>query len=163
MGRSNLNKGSLLGGGLATDTVDVYTDGGCYGNPGPGGWATIIYDNFRPIEISGHETDTTNQRMELKAAIEALKHLEHPRRVRLFSDSAYLINGMNQQWFIKWKQNGWKNSKKKPVENPDLWKELVELSKYHTVEWRKIKGHSGIGANERCDALVRIEMARGLM
>ncbi len=81
--------------------LDIDTDGGCHGNPGQGGWAAIVYDGPRPTEMSVHETETTNQRMELKAAIEALKHLEHPRRVRLFSDSAYLINGMNQQWFIK--------------------------------------------------------------
>lgn len=142
-------------------TTEVYTDGGCHTQSGVGGWAAIIYDGPTPTEISGHETDTTNQRMELRAAIEALKRLEHPRQVRLFSDSAYLINGMNQQWFIKWEQNGWKNSKKKPVENPVLWKEIVRLSRYHTVEWVKVKGHSGIGANERCDALVRIEMSKG--
>lgn len=99
--------------------------------------------------------------MELRAAIEGLKYLENPRRVRLFSDSAYVINGMNQQWYLKWEQNGWKNATKKPVKNRKLWEELVGLSKYHAVEWRKVKGHSGIGANERCDALVSIEIARG--
>jgi ribonuclease HI len=146
------------------EQVDVYTDGGCHTCSGVGGWAVIVYEGSRPIEMSGHEAGTTNQRMELRAAIEGLKRLENPRRVRLFSDSAYLINGMNQQWYLKWEQNGWKNSKKKPVENPDLWKELVTLSRYHTVEWRKVKGHAGIGANERCDALVQreISMARRL-
>lgn len=145
-------------------TTDIYTDGGCHGHSGTGGWAALIYDNPRPTEISGYESDTTNQRMELSAAIEALRFLgERTRNVRLFSDSAYLINGMNQRWYAKWQQNGWKNAKKKPVENPDLWKELVRLSEQHTVEWVKVKGHAGIGANERCDALVRIEMRRTLM
>ena len=144
-------------------TVDLYTDGGCHTRSGVGGWAALIYDGSRPIEISGHKSDTTNQRMELRAVIEALRSLgEQPRKVRLFSDSAYLVNGMNQQWHLKWEQNGWKNAKKKPVENPDLWKQLVRLSERHTVEWKKVKGHAGIGANERCDALVRIEMSRGL-
>lgn len=143
------------------NTIDVYTDGGCHTHSRIGGWAAIIYDGPRPTEISGHETNTTNQRMELRAAIEALRRLEQPSKVRLFSDSAYVINGMNQRWYLKWEQNGWRNAKKKPVENPDLWKELVRLSRYHTVEWIKVKGHAGIGANERCDALVRLEMARG--
>lgn len=143
--------------------VDIYTDGGCHTRSGVGGWAAIIYNGPRPTEMSGHESQTTNQRMELKAAIEALRSLgEQPRNVRLFSDSAYMINGMNQQWHLKWEKNGWKNAKKKPVENPDLWKELVRLSEQHTVEWKKVKGHAGIGANERCDALVRMEMSRGL-
>ena len=140
--------------------MDVYTDGGCLDNPGPGGWAAVIYDGSKSTEISGFESSTTNQRMELRAAVEALKRLEAPRQVRLYSDSAYLINGMNQRWYLKWEQNGWRNSKKKPVENPDLWKELVRLSKQHTVEWVKVKGHAGIGANERCDALVQLEIAK---
>ncbi len=142
--------------------VDIYTDGGCHTRSRVGGWAAMVYEGPRPTEISGHEAGTTNQRMELRAAIEGLKHLEDPSRVRLFSDSAYLINGMNQQWHLRWEENGWKNSKKKPVENPDLWKEIVRLSRYHDVEWRKVKGHSGVWANERCDALVRFEMARAM-
>ncbi len=144
------------------DTIDIYTDGGCHGISGRGGWAAIIYDGPKPVEISGHETSTTNQRMELRAAIEGLKYLEHPSKVRLYADSAYLINGMNQRWYLRWEQNGWKNAKKKPVENPDLWKELVELSRFHNVTWMKVKGHAGIPANERCDALVRLEMTNGL-
>src|SRR5215217_3519117 len=120
-----------------------------------GGGAAIIYDGPTPVEKSGYEPDTTNQRMELRAAIEGLNNLEHPSKVRLYSDSAYLINGMNQRWYLKWEQNGWKNAKRKPVENSGLWKELVELSRYHTIEWMKVKGHAGVRANERCDALVR--------
>lgn len=122
----------------------------------------MIYDGSDYVEISGHVANTTNQKMELRAAIEALKRLEHPTQVRLHSDSAYLINGMNQQWYLRWERNGWKNAKRKPVENSDLWRELVELSRYHSVEWRKVKGHAGIGANERCDALVRFEIARAM-
>ncbi len=144
------------------DTIDIYTDGGCHGNPGIGGWAAMIYDGPRPVEISGYETDTTNQKMELRAAIEGLEYLEQPSQVRLYSDSAYLINGMNQRWHLKWEQNGWKTANKKPVKNADLWEEVVRLSRHHTVEWIKVRGHAGIGANERCDALVRLEMARGL-
>ena len=140
--------------------LDVYTDGGCCGNPGPGGWAALIYDGPKPIEVSGHERSSTNHRMELKAAIEVLKHLDGYRFVRLHSDSAYLINGMNRKWYLNWERNGWKNRKNKPVQNPDLWKELIELSKHHSVEWVKVMGHAGNGANERCDALVRLEWAK---
>ena len=142
--------------------IDVYTDGGCHSISGMGGWAAIIYDGPTPVEKSGYEPETTNQRMELMAAIEGLNYLEQPSEVRLYSDSAYLINGMNQRWYVKWQQNGWKNAKKKPVENPDLWKEIVKLSQFHKVTWMKVKGHAGIPANERCDSLVRLEMIRGL-
>lgn len=145
------------------DTIDIYTDGGCHGISRIGGWAAMIYDGPRPVEISGYETDTTNQRMELRAAIEGLEHLEQPSQVRLYSDSAYLINGMKQRWYLKWEQNGWKTANKKPVKNAVLWKELVELCRFHTVTWMKVRGHAGIPANERCDALVRLEMARGVV
>jgi ribonuclease HI len=121
----------------------------------------MIYDGPRPVEISGCEADTTNQKMELRAAIEGLGYLEQLSQVRLYSDSAYLINGMKQRWYLKWEQNGWKTANKKPVKNADLWKELVEVSRFHTVTWMKVRGHAGIPANERCDALVRLEMARG--
>jgi ribonuclease HI len=98
--------------------------------------------------------------MELRAAIEGLRYLTDPSHVKLHSDSAYLINGMKRQWYLKWQDNGWLNSKKKPVENQDLWKELIDLSGHHDVSWMKVKGHAGVGANERCDALVRLEMFR---
>ncbi len=116
----------------------------------------MTYDGPDPTEVSGFEDHTTNQRMELRAAVEALKRLEVPRQIKLHSDSAYLINGMNQRWYLKWEQNGWKNARKKPVENPDLWKELVRLSDQHEVDWVKIEGHSGIPANERCHSLVQL-------
>jgi ribonuclease HI len=144
------------------NTIDIYTDGGCHGISGMGGWAAMIYDGPRPVEISGYETDATNQKMELRAAIEGLGYLEQPSQVRLYSDSAYVINGMKQRWYLKWEQNGWKTANKKPVKNADLWKELVEVSRFHRVTWMKVRGHAGIPANERCDALVRLEMARGL-
>ena len=122
--------------------IDIYTDGWCNTISGRGGWAAMIYDGPRPVEISGYEADTTNQRMQLKAVIEGLGYLEQPSQVRLYSDSAYLINGMKQQWYLKWGQNGWKTANKKPVKNADLWKELVALSRSHTVTWMKVRGHA---------------------
>jgi ribonuclease HI len=112
----------------------VYTDGGCRGNPGVGGWAALIFEGPKPKEICGREQQTTNNRMELRAAIEGLKALEKPSKVRLFSDSAYLINCMNEAWYAKWERNGWKNSKKKPVENANLWRELLKLARRHEVK-----------------------------
>ena len=113
-------------------TVDIYTDGGCVGNPGPGGWAAVVYDGPAPTEFSGFESDTTNQRMELKAAIEGLRSVERADKVKLYSDSAYLIKGMNQGWHLNWEKNGWKTSGKKPVKNQDLWRELlVGLPRFH--------------------------------
>ncbi len=136
--------------------VDIYTDGGCRINPGPGGWAALIYEGPTPQEVYGAERDTTNQRMEIRAAIEGLKRLQEPRRVRLFSDSAYIINCMNDGWHLKWRRNGWKNSAKKPVKNADLWQELLRVSGLHSVTWVKVKGHGGVAANERCHNLVRL-------
>lgn len=141
--------------------IDIYTDGGCRGNPGPGGWAAIIYEGPKPKEISGAEKNTTNQRMELRAAIEGLRCLKEPSRVRLYSDSVYLLNALNEGWLVKWESNGWKTAKKTPVKNADLWRELLGLSRFHKVEWVKVKGHAGNPGNERCDALVRIAMDRG--
>ncbi len=106
-------------------TIEVYTDGGSRGNPGVGAWAALIYEGPKPKEISGVERQTTNNKMELRAAIEALRALEKPSKVRLFSDSAYLINCMNEGWYLNWERNGWKNSTKKPVENRELWRELL--------------------------------------
>jgi ribonuclease HI len=147
--------------GHKKETVDIYTDGGCQGNPGLGGWAALIYEGPKPEEISGTEKNTTNQRMELRAAIEGLRHLKEPSRVRLYSDSAYLLNAMNEGWLARWEQNGWKTAKKKPVKNTDLWRELLELTRIHEVEWVKVKGHAGNPGNERCDALVQIAIDRG--
>jgi len=140
---------------LSTSDFDIYTDGACAGNPGPGGWAAVIMEGGRAREISSHEERTTNQRMELKAAVEALRMVPPGSRVRLFSDSAYLVNCFNQSWIDRWQKNGWLTGKGQPVENRDLWSELLELSMANTVEWIKVKGHSTDRLNQRCDHLAR--------
>ncbi len=139
----------------AKPEVTVYTDGACSGNPGPGGWAAVLRLGEYEREISGGEPRTTNQRMELRAALEALEALQKPCRVRLHSDSAYLVNCFRDRWYANWRKNGWKNRNKKPVENRDLWEELVRLAEVHEVEWVKVAGHSGDPLNERCDELAR--------
>ena len=135
--------------------VEVYTDGACSGNPGPGGWGAILIFSGVEKELSGFETHTTNQRMELLAAIEGLKAIKYPCQVKLYSDSAYLVNAFNQGWLRNWQQNGWMNSQKKPVENQDLWKELLKLNHIHQLEWIKVKGHHDNVYNNRCDELAR--------
>lgn len=135
--------------------IIIYTDGACSGNPGPGGWGAVLQYGEHTREISGFEQNTTNQRMELTAAIKALKALKEPCQVELYSDSAYLINAFHQQWFGRWKMNGWLNANKKPVENRDLWQELLDLTEIHQVKWIKVKGHSGDDNNERCDQIAR--------
>ncbi|MBQ6808707.1 MAG: ribonuclease HI [Firmicutes bacterium] len=140
--------------------VTIYTDGACSGNPGPGGWGCVLSSGERRKELNGGEKLTTNQRMELTAAVEALRALKQPCQVVLYSDSAYLINGFNQKWLVNWQKNGWLNAKKQPVENQDLWKELLRLSSIHQVEWRKVKGHAGNPLNERCDELARAGIPR---
>jgi len=139
--------------------VVVYTDGACSGNPGPGGWGTVLLYGETRKELSGAEPHTTNQRMELKAAAMALRALKMPCAVTLYSDSAYLINAFVQNWFAKWEINGWLNSKKQPVENADLWRELRGLAKAHRVTWVKVPGHAGVPENERCDQLARAAIA----
>ena len=138
--------------------ITIYTDGACSGNPGPGGWgALLIYkDNIK--ELSGPETLTTNNRMELTAAIEALGALKETCAVDLYTDSAYLCNAFNHGWILNWQRNNWKNSKNQPVENRDLWEQLVILSKTHEVHWHKVKGHSDNSNNNRCDELARAEI-----
>lgn len=133
--------------------IIIYTDGACSGNPGPGGWgAVLIYGEHRR-EISGAEPDTTNNRMELTAAIRALEALTMPCRVDLYSDSAYLVNAFEQGWLINWIKRGWIKADKKPVENSDLWKRLNELCSVHMVSWHKVKGHASNKENNRCDEL----------
>ncbi|MBS3872037.1 MAG: ribonuclease HI [Firmicutes bacterium] len=139
--------------------VVIYTDGACSGNPGPGGWGTVLLYGETRKELNGAEVLTTNQRMELKAAVMALAALKMPCAVTLYSDSAYLINAFVQNWFAKWEVNGWLNSKKQPVENADLWRELRSLAKEHRVTWVKVKGHAGVPENERCDQLARAAIA----
>ncbi len=140
---------------MSTREFDIYTDGACSGNPGPGGWAAVITEGDNSREISGFEERTTNQRMELKAAVEALRAVPPGSRVRLFSDSAYLVNCFNQGWIKRWQNNGWLTGKGQPVENQDLWRELLELSRDIKVEWIKVKGHSTDRINQRCDYLAR--------
>jgi ribonuclease HI len=137
------------------DPVTIYTDGACSGNPGPGGWAAVILDGDCERELSGGETSTTNQRMELRAAVEGLGALEGRRRVALHSDSAYLVNCFLERWYVRWRQNGWRNAQKKPVENRDLWELLITLEERHQVSWHKVAGHSGDPLNERADRLAR--------
>lgn len=142
--------------------MEIYTDGACSGNPGPGGWAAVLLYGPHEKEIFGSEPNTTNQRMELTAAIKGLKSLRKPCRVKLYSDSAYLINAFNQGWIDNWQRNGWLNSKKEPVSNADLWTQLVELAEIHQIQWIKVKGHSDNKYNNRCDTLARgaIELER---
>ena len=140
--------------------VTIYTDGACSGNPGPGGWGAILAYRSREKEISGYEAQTTNNRMELTAAAEALKLLKEPCRVKLYSDSAYLVNGFSQNWIAGWQRNNWKNSKKEPVQNKDLWQTLIDLSEKHEITWIKVKGHSDNEKNNRCDALATGEIKK---
>ncbi|MBZ4653224.1 MAG: ribonuclease [Peptococcaceae bacterium] len=133
--------------------VEIYTDGACSGNPGPGGWGAILIYEGKEKELQGKDPHTTNNRMELMAAIQALKALKYPCKVRLYSDSAYLVNAFKNGWLAKWQANGWKTSQRQAVENQDLWQELLELSKTHDIEWVKVKGHGDNLYNNRCDKL----------
>jgi ribonuclease HI len=132
--------------------VLIHTDGGCAGNPGPGGWAAVLRHGERVREISGGEPATTNNRMELRAAIEGLRALKEPCTVQLFTDSEYLRNGITQ-WIKGWKARGWITKDKQPVKNADLWRELDSACARHRVTWGWLKGHAGHADNERCDVL----------
>ena len=137
------------------EEVTIYTDGACSGNPGPGGWGTILIYKDTKKEISGGKDNTTNNIMELTAVIEGLKLLKFPCKVKLYSDSAYVVNAFVQKWIFGWLKNGWKNSSKEPVKNKELWQELYNLTKIHDVEFIKVKGHSDNEYNNRCDELAR--------
>ncbi|WP_270375458.1 ribonuclease HI [Marinicauda sp. Alg238-R41] len=134
--------------------VTIHTDGACSGNPGPGGWGALLEWNGHEKEISGAEPETTNNRMELMAAIRALETLKRASKVRLVTDSVYVRDGVTK-WIHNWKRNGWKTSAKKPVKNADLWQRLDEAAKCHDIKWEWIKGHAGHAENERADALAR--------
>ena len=134
--------------------IIIYIDGACRDNPGPGGWAALLSYRKHEKEISGGEAHTTNNRMELQAAIEALSAVRRRRPLRVVTDSQYLKNGV-EQWLPRWKQNGWKTSDKKPVKNDDLWRRLDRLVQKFDVEWRWVRGHSGCPGNERVDRLAR--------
>lgn len=139
--------------------VTIYTDGACSGNPGPGGWGAILMMGEHRRELSGYDPRTTNNRMEILAAVEALRALKAPCHVKLHSDSAYLVNAFLQNWLGNWQRNGWVNSKKDPVENQDLWRELLQAARPHRVEWIKVKGHADNPHNNRCDELARAAIA----
>ena len=132
--------------------VEIYTDGACRGNPGPGGWGVLLRSNGHEKELCGGALDTTNNQMELLAAIKALESLKEPCQVELFTDSNYVKQGITE-WIINWKKNGFKNSKKKPVVNAELWMRLDTIASQHKVNWQWVKGHAGHIDNERADAL----------
>lgn len=135
--------------------IIIYTDGACSGNPGPGGWGTILMYKDTKKEISGNKANTTNNVMEITAVIEGLKLLKEPCDVQIYSDSAYVINAFNQHWIEGWIKKGWQNSKKEPVKNKELWLELYSLVQKHNVKFIKVKGHSDNEFNNRCDELAR--------
>lgn len=133
--------------------VEIFTDGACSGNPGPGGWGAILRSNGVEKELSGGEIHTTNNRMELLAVINALEALKRPCKVKITTDSSYVVNGINEGWAESWRKNGWRKKDKKPALNPDLWERLLNLLEIHQAEFVWIKGHNGHPENERCDKL----------
>ena len=138
----------------APDVV-VYTDGACRGNPGPGGWAALILEGDTVRDVSGFEPHTTNQRMELRAAIEGLASIPNVRVIALYTDSSYVMNCFRDRWWARWEANGWVGSAKQPVTNRDLWERLIAETRRHDVRWHKVKGHSGDPLNDRVDRLAR--------
>jgi ribonuclease HI len=135
------------------DEVELWTDGACSGNPGPGGWAAILRYRGHERELSGHEEQTTNNRMELMAVIEGLRALTRPSRVLILTDSAYLERAFTDGWLQRWKRNGWRTAAKKPVANQDLWVALDEAAAPHTIRFERVAGHAGVELNERADRL----------
>lgn len=139
------------------DQVQMYTDGACSGNPGPGGWGTILRCNGRERELSGGAAETTNNRMELTAVIQGLRALKRPCRVEIYTDSKYVVDGITKGWAVSWRDNGWRKKDKKPALNPELWGELLDLLAQHEVRFNWIKGHAGHPENERCDKMAVLE------
>ena len=138
-----------------TSQITIYTDGGCHGNPGAGGWGAVLLDGMNEIELSGGENMTTNNRMELRAGIEALRALPDGATVDFYTDSQYMKNAFTKYWLRNWKRNGWKTANKNPVLNQDLWMALDELISTRAVKFNWVKGHAGNFFNERCDVLAR--------
>jgi ribonuclease HI len=138
--------------------VTIYTDGACSGNPGPGGWGAVLVYGEHEKELSGGEKDTTNNRMELMAAIASLNALKARCRIDLYTDSTYVMKGITE-WMPAWKARGWKTADKKPVKNDDLWKQLEEAASHHDITWHWVKGHNGHAMNERADQLARSAIA----
>ena len=139
--------------------VELFSDGACSGNPGPGGYGTILRYGDATSEISGCDPKTTNNRMELTAVIEGLRLLKSPCRIRVMTDSTYVVKGMTE-WINQWLRAKWRNSRKEPVLNRDLWESLLELSRPHQIEWQWVKGHQGHKENERCDKLARVAIRK---
>lgn len=133
--------------------VIIYTDGACSGNPGDGGYCAILIYNGIEKTVSGSEKNTTNNRMELLAGIKGLKALKEPCKVKLYSDSQYLVDAFNEKWIFDWRNNGWRTSNKKEVKNIDLWQELLDLNDTHVIEFIKVKGHADNEFNNRCDKI----------
>ncbi len=140
--------------GTDNKRVEIYTDGACSGNPGPGGWGAILRFNGVEKEMSGGDPETTNNRMEMMAAISALEALKRPCMVDIYTDSSYVRDGITK-WIFGWQKRGWKTADKKPVKNVELWQRLLDALKPHKVEWHWVKGHAGHPENERCDELAR--------
>ena len=138
--------------------VTIYTDGACSGNPGPGGWGAILIYKDKRVELSGYDAHTTNNRMELLAPIRALQRLKEPCFVCVYSDSADLVNAFRQHWLENWVRRSWIKSDKKPVENRDLWEEILRQTQIHHIEWGKVKGHADNPLNNRCDELATGEI-----
>jgi ribonuclease HI len=137
---------------MSEPVVEIYSDGACRGNPGPGGWGAVLRYNLKEKELWGGEASTTNNRMELMAAIRALEALKRRSRVKLYTDSLYVMKGISQ-WIHDWKRKGWRTADKKPVKNEDLWRRLDELAGGHDIEWHWVRGHAGHPENERADRL----------
>jgi ribonuclease HI len=137
-----------------TNRVEIYTDGACSGNPGPGGWGSVLMYNGHRRELSGGEAQTTNNRMELMAVIQALETLKRPCEVVLHTDSTYVMKGMTE-WLENWKRRNWRTADRKPVKNVELWQRLEQAIGRHAVQWRWVRGHSGVAGNERADELAR--------
>ena len=140
--------------GSSEEIVEIFTDGACSGNPGPGGYGSLLRYGGATKEISGCERQTTNNRMEMMAVIEALRRLKRPCKIIVTTDSQYVMKGMTL-WINSWIKKNWKNSQKKPVLNKDLWEEMLKLTQPHEIQWKWVKGHQGHPENERCDALAR--------
>ena len=147
---------------MSSDVVEIFTDGACSGNPGPGGWGAILRFRGEQKELNGGEPKTTNNRMELMAAIAALEALKRPSKVEITTDSTYVKDGITR-WIHGWKKNGWKTAAKKPVKNQDLWQRLDQALAQHQVDWHWVRGHVGHPENERADALARQAAARQMM
>jgi ribonuclease HI len=149
-----MKRADALEDGALDGALVIYTDGACSGNPGPGGWGVVLRWGELEREMNGGEAETTNNRMELMAAIEALRALKRPTTIRIWTDSTYVRDGITK-WIHGWKRNGWKTAAKAPVKNADLWQQLDELARGHKVDWQWVRGHDGHPENERADALAR--------